>query len=70
MAAKPVWLIRDLRDPGHEEGTKLSAACHSSLEEAITQAEADVAGGINVVGIYDAPLGADRQPEGNSLWER
>jgi hypothetical protein len=67
-AIENVWLVCDLSDPLDRSYTKLTAARHSSLEGAISQAEVDVDGGRTVVGIFDAPLNAAREPEGKRLW--
>lgn len=69
MATKQqrVWLVYDLSDPSDGTYSKLTAAAHSSLEDALVQAALDSDGGRTVVGIYDESLSETREPQGNKL---
>jgi hypothetical protein len=73
VAKRRVWLVYDWSDP-LADYEKLVCAPHSSLENAISQAEVDLAAGVTVVGIFDAPLRVAgdanelREVEGNRLW--
>jgi hypothetical protein len=61
MPAKTVYLVYDLREPGHPGGPKLTKAAHSSLAAAREQAELDLAHGRHVVRIEDG--------KGTVVWE-
>ena len=61
MASKAHYLVYDLREPDHPDGSKLTKAKHSSLENAIAQAQVDLEGRRNVVHIEDA--------KGSVVWE-
>lgn len=64
--AKLVYLVYDLHVEENPAGRRLVQATHSSLEEAIAQAEEYVPG--ELVGVYSEPIDENGEPRGECLW--